>query len=163
MEIKNKAAKMMNLSELKPYPKNAKKHDEIQIKNVMQSIKEFGIVQPLVVDKDNVLIIGHCRFEACKRLEIEIVPVIKLDDISKKEANKLRLLDNKLNESEWDFDFLQDELNDLDFLDFDIDWGLNDDVIGLDTNLNEQQAVDTDNADEGKECECPNCGFKFYL
>ena len=50
---------MMKLADIKPYPGNAKKHPETQIKNVMQSIKDFGIIQPLVVDKDNVLIIGH--------------------------------------------------------------------------------------------------------
>ena len=54
----------MRLSEIKPYKKNAKKHDEAQIKNVMQSIKEFGVVQPIVVDKANTIIIGHCRYEA---------------------------------------------------------------------------------------------------
>ena len=58
----------MRLSEIKPYKRNAKKHDETQIKNVMQSIKEFGVVQPIVVDKTNTIIIGHCRYEAMKRL-----------------------------------------------------------------------------------------------
>ena len=58
----------MRLSQIKPYKKNAKKHDETQIKNVMQSIKEFGVVQPIVVDRNNTIIIGHCRYEAMKRL-----------------------------------------------------------------------------------------------
>ena len=58
----------MRLSEIKPYKKNAKRHNETQIKNVMQSIKEFGVVQPIVVDRDNTIIIGHCRYEALKRL-----------------------------------------------------------------------------------------------
>ena len=58
----------MRLSEIKPYKKNAKKHEETQIKNVMQSIKEFGVVQPIVVDRTNTIIIGHCRYEAMKRL-----------------------------------------------------------------------------------------------
>lgn len=115
---------LMKLADLKPYAGNAKKHDETQIKNVMQSIKEYGIVQPLVVDKDNVLIIGHCRLIASKRLKLKEVPVVRLEDLSEEEAQKLRLLDNKLNESEWDFDLLADQIPELDFSEYDIDWGL---------------------------------------
>ena len=59
MKIEN-----INILELHEYKKNAKKHDEIQINNVMQSIKEFGMVQPLVIDQNNTIIIGHCRFRA---------------------------------------------------------------------------------------------------
>lgn len=116
--------KQMKLADLKPYADNAKKHDETQIKNVMQSIKEYGIVQPLVCDKDNVLIIGHCRLIACKRLKMKEVPVVCMEDLSEEEAQKLRLLDNKLNESEWDFELLADQIPELDFSDFEIDWGL---------------------------------------
>lgn len=117
----------MKLADLKPYAGNAKKHDETQIKNVMQSIKNYGIVQPLVVDKDNVLIIGHCRLIAAKRLKLKEVPVVRLEDLSEDEAQKLRLLDNKLNESEWDFDLLADQIPELDFSEYDIDWGLPED------------------------------------
>ena len=115
---------MMRLADLKPYAGNAKKHDEAQIANVMQSIKDFGVVQPIVVDKDNVLIIGHCRLIASKRLKLKEVPVVRLDDLSEDEAQKLRLLDNKLNESEWDFDLLAEQIPELDFTDYDIDWGI---------------------------------------
>ena len=94
----------ISLADLIPYIRNAKKHDKTQIDNVAQSIKEFGIVQPIVVDKDNNIIIGHCRALACKKLKIKTVPVVKLEDLTPEEANKLRLLDNKLNESEWDFE-----------------------------------------------------------
>jgi DNA modification methylase len=115
---------MMKLSALKPYAGNAKKHDEKQIKNVMQSIKDFGIIQPLVIDKDNVLIIGHCRLIACKRLKLKEAPVVRLEDLTEEQANKLRLLDNKLNESEWDFDLLTEQVPELDFSEYDIDWQL---------------------------------------
>ena len=115
---------MMKLADLKPYAGNAKKHPETQIKNVMQSIKDFGIVQPLVVDKDNVLIIGHCRLIACKRLKMKEVPVVRLEDLTEEQAQKLRLLDNKLNESEWDFDLLTAQVPELDFSAYDIDWGI---------------------------------------
>ena len=117
----------IKISKLKPYEKNAKKHDETQINNVAESIKQFGMVQPIVVDKDTVVIIGHCRLEACKKLKFKEVPCVRADDLTEEQVNKLRLLDNKLNESEWDFDLLGDELADLDLSDFDLDWGINED------------------------------------
>ncbi len=115
---------MMAVKDIKPFERNAKKHDETQIKNVMESIKQFGFAQPLAVDKDNVLIIGHCRLIACKRLKMDKVPVVKMDELTQEQVDKLRLLDNKLNESEWDFDLLAEDIPTLDFSDFDIDWGL---------------------------------------
>lgn len=114
----------MAIKDIKPFKRNAKKHDERQIKNVMESIRQFGIAQPLVVDKDNILIIGHCRLIACKRLQMEEVPVVRMDELTEEQVAKLRLLDNKLNESEWDMDLLADDVPLLDFSDFDIDWGL---------------------------------------
>ena len=123
MNIENVAIK-----DIKPYERNAKKHDETQIKNVMESIKQFGFAQPLVVDKDNVLIIGHCRLIAAKRLKLKEVPVVRMDELTQEQVDKLRLLDNKLNESEWDFDLLAEDVPTLDFSDFDIDWGLPEDI-----------------------------------
>lgn len=133
----------MRLSEIKPYKKNAKKHDETQIKNVMQSIKEFGVVQPIVVDRNNTIIIGHCRYEAMKRLGRDTLnekEVIILD-VDEKEAERLRLLDNKLNESEWDIDTLKELVPDLDFSEYDLDWGFNLEM-EIDTTEDEPPQVD---------------------
>ena len=118
----------MRLSEIKPYKKNAKKHDETQIKNVMQSIKEFGVVQPIVVDRNNTIIIGHCRYEAMKRLGYDELQEdwVKVVDLSEEEAEKLRLLDNKLNESEWSLDLLLDSIQNIDFSDYMLDWDIKD-------------------------------------
>ena len=121
--------KDLPLKDLIPFERNAKKHDEKQIKNVMESIKQFGFAQPLVVDKDNVVIIGHCRLIAAKRLKLKTVPTLCMEDLNEDQVAKLRLLDNKLNESEWDFDFLAEDIPELDFSDFDIDWELPNDVI----------------------------------
>ena len=63
-----------------PYDKNAKKHDKTQINNVAESIKQYGFVQPIVVDKDNNIVIGHCRYEAAKKLKLETVPCVCVDD-----------------------------------------------------------------------------------
>lgn len=114
----------IKVADVIPYERNAKKHDETQIKNVMESIKQFGFVQPIVVDKDNVLIIGHCRLIAAKRLKMKQIDAVIADNLTPEQVDKLRLLDNKLNESEWDIDLLVDEIPELDFSDFDIDWGL---------------------------------------
>lgn len=114
----------MKVKDLIPYEKNAKKHNRTQILNVAESIRRFGFAQPLVVDKDNVLIIGHCRLLAAKHLQIREVPVVKMENLTEEEVKELRLLDNKLNESEWDMELLADELKGLDLEGFEIDWEL---------------------------------------
>ena len=113
----------MKIKDIIPYEKNAKKHDKTQIANVAESIKRFGFAQPLVVDKDNVLIIGHCRLLAAKQLKLREVPVVRMDDLTEEQVKQLRLLDNKLNESDWDIELLQEEVGELNFDGFDLDWG----------------------------------------
>jgi site-specific DNA-methyltransferase (adenine-specific) len=112
------------VSELVPYSKNAKKHDKTQIANVAESIKQYGFVQPLVIDKDSVIVIGHCRALAAKKLGMETVPCVCVDDLTPEQVNALRLVDNKSNESDWDMDLLADELSELDLSAFDFDWDL---------------------------------------
>lgn len=102
----------MNITDIKPYNKNAKKHPDKQIKQVAESIKEFGFNQPIVVDKDNTIIVGHGRFEAAKLLGLTDVPVITVD-LSEEKAKAYRLADNKLNESEWDMGLAIEELKGL--------------------------------------------------
>lgn len=115
---------MKALGEIQPYSKNAKKHDARQIKNVAESIKQYGFVQPVVVDKNNIIVIGHCRALAAKKLGIKEVPCVCVDDLTPEQVNALRLVDNKSNECDWDFDLLKDELPELDLSAFDFDWGL---------------------------------------
>lgn len=102
----------MNISEIKPYLNNAKKHPESQVKKVADSIKAFGFNQPIVVDKDNVIIVGHGRYLAAQLLELKEVPVLKLN-LTKEQTDAYRLADNKLNESEWDMQLVIDELKGL--------------------------------------------------
>lgn len=109
---------------LKPYPKNAKNHPPTQIDNVAESIRQFGFQQPIVVDKNYEIIIGHCRYMAAMQLLLETVPVVIADNLTDEQVKKLRLIDNKTNESDWDFDFLSEEVNELDFDGFNIDWGM---------------------------------------
>ena len=106
-----------------PYDKNAKKHDKTQINNVAESIKQYGFVQPIVIDHDGVIVIGHCRAMAAKKLGMEEVPCVCVDDLTPEQVNALRLVDNKTNESAWDMDLLAEELPELDLSAFDFDFG----------------------------------------
>ena len=119
---------MRALDTIKPYEKNAKKHDQTQIDNVAESIRQYGFVQPIVVDKDGIIVIGHCRALGAKKLGLKEVPCVCVDDLTPEQVNALRLVDNKSNESEWDFDLLADELPGLDLSAFDFDWGLRDEL-----------------------------------
>lgn len=119
MKITNKP-----LSEITPYPKNAKKHDAKQINNVAESIKKYGFVQPVVIDKDGVIVIGHCRALAAKKLGLNSVPCVCVDDLTPEQVNALRIVDNKTNESDWDFDLLLEEIDNIDLDGFEFDWEL---------------------------------------
>ena len=123
MNIKN-----ISFKDLIPYEKNTKKHDDVQINNVAESIKQYGFVQPIVIDKNNVVVIGHCRLLAAKKLKMQEVPCVCVDDLTEEQVRKLRIIDNKSNESDWDLDFLNEELLDLDFSDFNFDFGIDTDA-----------------------------------
>ena len=119
MNIKN-----IKIGELTPYEKNTKKHDAKQIANVAESIRQYGFVQPLVVDAHNVVVIGHCRLLAAMKLNMTEVPCVCVDDLTDEQVRALRIVDNKSNESPWDFDLLGDELADIDLSGFDFDFGI---------------------------------------
>ena len=110
------------LADIVPYANNTKKHDETQIKNVAESIKKYGWVQPIVIDNDGTIVIGHCRALAAERLGIEEVPCVVVSDLTEEEINALRIVDNKTNESPWDFDLLSAELPEIDLSDFEFDF-----------------------------------------
>ena len=112
------------LVELTPYRANAKRHDAAQVANVAESIRQYGFVQPVVVDRDGVIVIGHCRALAAEKLGMVEVPCVCVDDLTPEQVNALRLVDNKTNESPWDLDLLAAELPELDLSAFDFEWGL---------------------------------------
>lgn len=121
--------------DLIPYKKNAKQHPPEQVEHIANSIKEFGFRQPLVIDRDNVVVIGHGRLLAAKRLGLEKVPCTMADDLTEEQIKALRLADNKTNESEWDFSLLESELEDLK-TDFDMsDFGFFEELPPIPTNL----------------------------
>ena len=123
----------LKTSDLIPYSKNAKRHPAEQVKLIANSIKEFGFQQPIVIDKDNIVVIGHGRLLAAKRLKIDTVPIVRVDNLTDDQIKAFRLADNKVAESEWNLDFLKDELSelaeiDLDMSDFGFDLDLSDGI-----------------------------------
>ena len=132
----------ISVKDLKPYAKNTKKHDKTQIANVAESIKQYGFVQPIVIDKDNVVVIGHCRLLAAKQLNMKEVPCVCVEDLTEEQVRALRIVDNKSNESEWDYGFLADELSELDLSDFDFDFGIEDEE--EETEIVEDEAPEVD-------------------
>lgn len=98
----------LKIDVLKPYDKNPRKNKEA-VKYVAESIKEFEFKQPIVIDKNNVIVCGHTRLLAAKQLGLKEVPCILADDLTKEQINAYRLVDNKTNEfAEWDNELLKE-------------------------------------------------------
>ncbi len=115
----------ISVNALIPYERNTKIHDEKQISNIAESIMQYGFVQPLVIDKDNVVVIGHGRLLAAKKLKMKEVPCVCVDDLTEEQVKALRIVDNKTAlDTGFDFDVLPDELSELDLSDFDFDFGI---------------------------------------
>lgn len=101
------------IKQLKPYKKNAKKHTKEQVEKIANSIKEFGFTQPVIVDKDNCVVAGHGRILGAKKAGIKEVPTVALENLTEEQIKAYRLVDNKLNESEWDEGLLKDSLEEI--------------------------------------------------
>ena len=105
------------VTEIVPYENNPRVNDDA-VDKVAESIREFGFQQPIVVDKDGVIIAGHTRLKAAKKIGLETVPVIQADDLTDEQAKAYRLADNKTNEfATWDFDALDFELLNIEDID----------------------------------------------
>lgn len=126
----------MEIVKIKPYHKNAKKHPEKQIQQIAESIKAFGFNQPIVIDKNNEIVVGHGRYEAAKLLGLTDVPVIRADQLTEEQVKAYRLADNKLNESEWDMTLAIEELK-----------GLSDEMIDL-TGFDRDLLIEDDEKDD---------------
>lgn len=112
------------IGRVKPYEKNPRIIPEEAVERVAASIREFGFQQPIVVDKDGVIIVGHTRFKAAEKLGLEKVPVV-VADLSPEKARAYRLADNKTNEAtSWDDDLLFSELTDIEADIADLDFSM---------------------------------------
>lgn len=114
---KNMTIVMKNIAVIKPYENNPR-HNESAIDAVASSIKEFGWKQPLVIDKDNVIVVGHTRWLAAKKLGLSEVPCLIASDLTDEQIAAYRLADNKTNElATWDFEKLKTELESISDID----------------------------------------------
>lgn len=120
-----------SVKDLKSYKNNPRNNDDA-VAYVANSIKEFGFKVPIVIDKNNVVVAGHTRLKACKKLGIKTVPCIVADDLTDEQIKAFRLADNKVGErSVWDDELLGAELDGIDFdmseFGFDLELGADDD------------------------------------
>jgi len=113
---------MVDISKLVPYANNARKHNDGQIKKIQSSLREFGFVNPVLIDKSYGIIAGHGRVEAAKREGIREVPCVMVEYLTEAQKKAYILADNRLAEdAEWDMDLVKIDLQELADADFDID------------------------------------------
>lgn len=111
-----------SIDRVKPYPRNARKISAKAVDKVAASIKEFGWKQPIVVDKDGIIVVGHARRMAAVKLELAEVPVLVAADLTPAQIKAYRLMDNRSHEeTDWDFKLLGPELLDIKGMDFDLE------------------------------------------
>ena len=111
----------VSIEKLIPYKNNAKIHDEKQIEQIAKSIKEFGFINPVLIDGNYQIIAGHGRILGAKRLGMEEVPCLFVEDLTDKQKRAYILADNRLTElGKWDKELLKVELEALNDVDFDI-------------------------------------------
>lgn len=159
MQITNKS-----IDQITPYENNPRKNDK-SVTAVASSIQHFGFKVPIIVDSNNIIVAGHTRYKAAVKLKLDTIPCIVADDLTDQQIKAFRLADNKVGEtSEWDFDLLAAELQDI----FDIDMsdlGFDDYNSPDDDNI----AIDLDddndksNQKQMQTCHCPKCGFEFKI
>lgn len=112
---------LIDVNELIPYELNSKKHSEANIAGLMASIKEHGLNNPITVDKNMVIIGGHGRLEACKRLGHRVVRVQIRDDLDEQGVKQLRIAENKTASTEYDSELLKLELEQIDLKEINLD------------------------------------------
>lgn len=161
----------ISIHNIKAYENNPRKIPDEAVDKVANSIQEFGFKVPVILDKNNVIVCGHTRILAAKKLGLEEIPCVVADDLTDEQIKAFRLADNKLSElSGWDWDKLDIELEELDFdmadFGFNIDF---DEKEELDINdfLTKTETVKsiepaTNNVSK-KEIICPECGAKIQI
>ena len=164
--MENKMPKIVvkNVSELKGYEKNPRRNDDA-VEAVANSIREFGFKVPIVIDSNNVIVAGHTRLKASIKLGLKEVPCIVADDLSPEQVKAFRLADNKTAEKAmWDFDLLNEELNEITNIDMSLFDFTNDDELEL-----EDDIEPLEKEVEKKLLKCPVCGhineekaFKYH-
>jgi len=142
-----------DINTIKPYENNPRKLKDSAIEKVAMSLKEYGFRQPIVVDKDKIIVAGHTRYRASKKLGLKEVPITVVDNLTPEQINAYRIADNRTaEESEWDNELLKMEIKDLEAKDFKLDLlGFNEDQLN-DMLFEEKQGLtDEDEVPEAPE------------
>jgi DNA modification methylase len=136
-----------DINSIKPYENNPRKLSDKAIETVAMSLKEYGFRQPIVVDKDRIIVVGHTRFRASKKLGFKEVPITIADNLTPEQINGYRIADNRTSEeSEWDNELLKMELKELDLKDFNLELtGFNEDQLNS-LLFEEKQGLTDENA-----------------
>lgn len=120
-----------SIDEIKPYENNPRDNDDA-VDSVANSIKEFGWQQPIVVDTEMVIIVGHTRYKTAKKLGMDKVPVVVASKLTPEQVKAYRLADNKVGElADWNLPKLNielDDINDIDMSDFGFDENFDDNI-----------------------------------
>lgn len=150
------------LSELHPYENNPRNNDSA-VEFVANSIQEFGFKTPIVIDKNNVIVCGHTRYKAAKKLKMSTVPCIMADDLTDEQIKAFRLVDNKTAEfSEWNLDRLDVEMTEIERNDIDMTmFGFGFDSDYGDEEEQVDESIDTSSEKEKLRYRCPKCGYRF--
>ena len=151
-----------------PYARNPRKNEGVPVAKVKASLKEYGWRQPIVVDTEGVIIVGHTRYQAALELGMNEVPVHVAEGLTKAQVKAYRIADNKTGDfAEWDFELLKLEFSELEELNFNLeDTGFDvgemtmmfDDPFS-DAPESSSKEIDTDEFQLGTKC--PKCGFEF--
>ena len=150
LQIKN-----FRIEDLIPYEKNPRKNDNA-VKAVANSIKKFGFNTPLVIDKNNVIVCGHTRLKAAKKLEFESVPCVIVDDLTPEEIKAYRLADNKTAElATGEFELLDVELEDISIDMNDLGFA---DTPHIDFDSISELTEESHKEPKQKKLTCPKCG-----
>ncbi len=151
------------IDRIKPYEHNPRLNDKA-VEAVAASLREFGFRQPVVVDADGIVVVGHTRWKAAKKIGLKTVPVHVAKDLTPEQARAYRLADNRsAEEAEWDVELLPIELGELRDGGFDLkligfsDKELSEHLGEYDTDLNDPPDAD----DPAATIRCPRCGHEF--
>lgn len=146
------------LEDLIEYENNPRRNDGA-VDAVAESIREFGFKNPIIIDKNNIIISGHTRLKAARKLGLKTAPCVVADDMTEEEAKAFRLADNKVAEfSKWDYSKLMEEHAKLD-MDMERFGFMENEELDVDQFFQDAEPKEK----EREKIQCPDCGEWFYL
>lgn len=158
----NKQFKTMNIKDLIPYENNPRINDDA-VNDVIASIEQCENLDPIEIDEDNVILSGHTRLKALKKLKYKETEVLQITGLTDEQKRKYRILANKTGErAEWDLNKLEIELADLDFEGYDFDF--DEPASEFDESTLDGLFADAPEKEKKpKTAKCPHCGEIFEI